>query len=138
MFNRQQVISYNNRKSTLNSVVCGVLHGSILGPLLFILFTNDIVNADKSSNIIMYADDTVVYTQGRDLNMIEKALSRDMSSLAARFHESELILNLKKLKTEVMLFGTAKRMATSPKSLEVKYQDNILYATTSYKYLGVK
>ena len=37
-----------------------------------------------------------------------------------------------------MLFGTAKRMAASPKSLEVKYQDNIINATTSYKYLGVK
>ena len=43
----------------------------------------------------MYADDTVLYTQGKDLNMIKNALSRDMSSLAAWFHENELIINLK-------------------------------------------
>ena len=61
-----------------------------------------------------------------------------MSSLAAWFHENKLILNLKKRKTETMLFGTAKRLATAPKSLDVKYQDNIINATTSYKCLGVK
>ena len=49
----------------------------------------------------MYADDTILYAQGKDLNMIENALSRDMSSLAAWFHEKELILNLKKGKQKL-------------------------------------
>ena len=70
--------------------------------------------------------------------MIEKALSRDMSSLAAWFHENELILNLKKGKTEAMLFGIVKRLATALESLEVKYQDTCRSATLSYKYLGIK
>ena len=72
LFNRLQVIYHSNHTSTLNSVVCGVPQGSILDPLFFQLFTNDIFNAAKSSNIIMYADDTVVYAQEKDLNMIEK------------------------------------------------------------------
>ena len=58
--------------------------------------------------------------------------------MAAWFHEKRLILNLKKGKTEAMLFGTAKRLATAPKSWEVKYKEKIINATTSYKYLGVK
>ena len=49
----------------------------------------------------MYADDTILYAQGKDLNMIENALSRDMSSLAAWFHKNELILNLKKGKQKL-------------------------------------
>ena len=44
----------------------------------------------------MYADDTVLYTQGKNIDMIEKALSNDMSSVAAWFHERELVLNLEK------------------------------------------
>ena len=138
MFNRQQVIYFNNYTSTINYVICGAPQGSLLGLLLFLLFSDNIVDAIKNFNIIISADDTVLYTQGKDLNMNEKALFRDMSSLAAWFHENELILNLKKGKTEAMLFGTAKRLATAPKSLKVKLQNNILNATTSYKYLGVK
>ena len=46
----------------------------------------------------MYAGDPVLYTEGKDLNMIEKALFREFSLLAAWFHENELILNLKKEK----------------------------------------
>ena len=61
-----------------------------------------------------------------------------MSSLAAWFYENELTLNLIKGKTEAVLFGTAQRLATALKSLEVKYQDNIINATTSYKYLSLK
>ena len=83
LFNRRQVIYYNNHTSALSSVACGVPQGSILGPLLFPLFSNDIVDNVKNSRIIMYADDTILYAQGKDLNMIENALSRDMPSLAA-------------------------------------------------------
>ena len=137
LFNRRQVIYHNN--SALSSFACGVVtQGSILGPLLFLLFSNDIVDNVKNSRIIMYADDTILYAQGKDLNMIENALSRDMSSLAAWFHENELIVNLKKGKTEAMLFGTAKRYATTAKSFEVKYKEKPINVTTSYKYLGVK
>ena len=107
LFNRQQVIYYNTHTSALSSVACGVPQGSILGPLLFLLFSNDIVVNVKNSRNIMYA-------------------------------EFELILNLKKGKTEAMLFGTAKRLATIAESFEVKYKEKSINVTTSYKYLGVK
>ena len=83
LFNRRQVIYYNKHTSALSSVACGVPQGLILGPLLFLLFSNDIIDNVKNSRIIMYADDAILYAQGKDLNMIENALSRDMSSLAA-------------------------------------------------------
>ena len=57
----------------------------------------------------MHAEDTVLYTQGKDLDMIEKALSRDISSLAAWFHENEPLINLKKGKTEDMLGSELQR-----------------------------
>ena len=58
----------------------------------------------------MYADDTVLYADGKDLKSIENALSSDMSLLASWFTENELLLNLKKGKTEAMVFGTGKKL----------------------------
>lgn len=111
--------------------------GSILGPLLFVIFANDVTDHVKSVKIIMYADDTVLYVDGPDLTSIENALSSDMSLLASWFTENELILNLKKGKTEAMVFGTSQKLATLSATLNVKYQDYSINVTNTYKYLGV-
>ena len=56
----------------------------------------------------MYADDTVIYYAHSDINVIEKVLNEEMSYLSRYFYQNELILNLKKGKTEAMVFGTGK------------------------------
>ena len=138
LFNRSQFVVYHGQNSDHCKVTCGVPQGSIHGPLLFIIFANDIVDHVKHSSLIKYADDTVLYTPGKDIIIIENKLSKDMSSLAAWFNENELILNLKKGKTEAMLFGSSKRLSTVKKSLEVKFNNETIKVTTSYKYLGVE
>ena len=117
LLNRRQVIYCNTHTSALSSVACGVLQGSIFGPLLFLLFSNDIVDNVKNSRIIMYADDTVLYAQRKDLNIIENALSGDMSSLAAWFHENELILNLKKRENRGYAVRNCKEVSNNSKEL---------------------
>ena len=57
--------------------------------------------------------------------------------LAEWFKENEFILNLKKGKTEAMIFGTAKCLAMLNRGFEVKYQHHIVKVTTIYRYLGV-
>ena len=57
--------------------------------------------------------------------------------LAEWFKKSELILNLKKGKTEAMIFGTAKRLAMLKGDLKVKYKNHTVNVTTSYRYFGV-
>ena len=55
---RTQCCSLNGHKSTLKRVTCGVPQGSILGPLLFIIYMNDLLACVKDVNVTMYADDT--------------------------------------------------------------------------------
>jgi len=56
--NRKQCVCLNNTCSSYKSVVCGVPQGSILGPLLFILYVNDIVNCSNILYFTLFADDT--------------------------------------------------------------------------------
>ena len=59
--NRKQYASVDNIVSDMTLVKCGVPHESILGPLLLILFNNDIINASKLANFILFADDTNIF-----------------------------------------------------------------------------
>ena len=63
---RSQCVSFNNCNSSILPIKCGVPQGSILGPLLFIIYTNDIVQMNSKFKLIMYADDTTLYTTLED------------------------------------------------------------------------
>ena len=61
--NRTQYVHYNNIKSNSGKLASGVLQGSILGPLLFILYINDIVNTSTMLTFVLFADDpTILYS----------------------------------------------------------------------------
>ena len=62
--NRSQFVMYRDTESLRRLVSCGVPQGSVLGPLLFILYTNDLPAVLKHSQCILFADDTTVYISG--------------------------------------------------------------------------
>ena len=121
-----------------NPVFTGVPQGSILGPLLFVIYFNDVHKSLYHSKINTYADDTVIFTSSKVLDAIQHNLSEDINSLASWFRDNELIINLKKGKTEVMLFGTPKRLSGfDGKELNLSVNGSRIDMTTNYKYLGV-
>ena len=67
-YNRRQFVSFNNHCSDMNDITCGVPQGSILGPLLFLLYVNDIVSSVLLP--ILYADDTSLFLIGKNINVI--------------------------------------------------------------------
>ena len=84
----------------------------------------------------MYADDTVIYTSDKSFSTIKSNLTEDFARVATWLEENQMIVNLKKGKTECVLFGTSQR--TKNKTLDVVHHHRTLSETNSYKYLGVQ
>ncbi len=65
--NRKQIVTYDNQISERLSITCGVPQGSILGPLLFLLYVNDLPNVSEKPFSILFADDTNVFNTGNNM-----------------------------------------------------------------------
>ena len=137
LFNRPPQVSYNGVLSEPQHLKSGVPQGSILGPLLFVLFFNDITDVIET-NVIKYADDTVIYWADKDVSNLSKILTNEMTKLEKWMDENELILYVKKGKTEVLVFGTAQRLKRQSDELCIRYKGTRINVTTSYRYLGVE
>ena len=136
LFGQQQYVQLGMNKSSYQPLFTGVPQGSILGPLLFLVFYNDLTDLETNSRVLKYADDTVIYCSGKDVESIEANLTYDMDLIAKYLEDNELIMNLEKGKTEVMLFGTAKRLSMQSRDLDVRCKGEAVKVTMSYKYLG--
>ena len=136
LFNRTQQVVKDSVKSDSMHVTCGVPQGSILGPLLFLIYFNDFENVLRKANTVMFADDTVIYFADKCANKIENVLNNEMKHINSYFIENDLVINLKKGKTESMLFGTAPKLKAIPDDMHLKYEFTEINKTTNYKYLG--
>ena len=73
--NRKFIISTENAYSDKASIICGVPQGSILRPLLFLIYINDMPQ-DVDSELLLYADDTCLVFQHKDIKTIEEHLNK--------------------------------------------------------------
>ena len=101
--NRYQKVCINGTFSESKQISAGVPQGSILGPLLFNIFLNDIFWHMTNSNISNYADDNTLYSMGHDLALIKKQLEDDFSNILKWFYENHMVLNSGKC--HYMIFG---------------------------------
>ena len=93
----------NDIKSALLPVTCGVPQGSVLGPLLFLLYINDLNAISKVLTFIMFADDTNIFISGKKLDDIKLLINCELENISVWFCANLLSLNIKK--TNYMLFG---------------------------------
>jgi len=99
--NRTQYVECKGHKSSKQNVVCGVPQGSILGPLLFLLYINDLSSVSDILSTIMFADDANMFNQHEDLHVLEQIINRELTKVVKWLRANKLTLNIKK--THVML-----------------------------------
>ena len=136
LINRTQTVEINNNSSTTENIQSGVPQGSILGPLLFIVSSMTSVIFLCQSNVIQYADDTVISFSAKSTNIIVSVLNNDLRDIVKYCEENELLLNFKKGKTEVMLLGTALRMERHGNKIEIIHNGSKGNSVTEYCYLS--
>ena len=130
-------MSYDGALSEIQAISCGVPQGSTLSPLLFTLLIKDIDENLRQSEMTLYADDSVFYVAGKTCDVIEEKLNNDLEQIANWFVQNNLVVNLKKTKTECVLYGTHQRTSRS-KPMEVKINQTKITDLDVYEYLGVK
>ena len=94
--NRKQYTVLQNYQSTLESVTCGVPQGSVLGPLLFLIYVNDIQYVVTNAKIKLFADDTNLFFYSKDLVKLFALANIGMSQLYGWFTANKLSLNVDK------------------------------------------
>ena len=92
---RTQYVTYNNVNSNHKTVMCGVPQGSILGPLLFILYINDLCNSSTIMKFTLFADDTSMYHSHQKLTSLIDEVNNENKKIAQWFHTNKLSLNIK-------------------------------------------
>ena len=136
LIGRKQKVSINNILSNNETVLNGVPQGSILGPLLFLLFINDLPFYTEEVKTDLYADDTALYYTGKSIIEIKNKLQHSLISLHRWCKGNGMVLNTSK--TKVMLITTKqKRIHLDIDELSLNYENTKLNEISGDKILGV-
>ena len=133
---RTQVTVINNVKSETSRIRCGVPQGSILGPLLFLLYINDLPNCNLLSDVRMYADDTNLTFASSDPEELFSSLTHDLNNLKQWLDSNRLSLNV--LKTKCLFTGTRHKISLLPSEPHICLDGHLIERVNSYKCLGVQ
>ena len=134
--NRQQFVTIDDVISSLQYIKCGVPQGSILGPLLFLIYVNDMHLAVPKLNTVMFADDTNLFMCGSDYKKLFKDMNEQLSFIEDWFSVNKLSLNVDK--TKYTLFCSKCMEEDLPLKLpKLNIGKNEVYRTRYTKFLGI-
>ena len=128
---RKQYVSLNDHNSTLEQIACGVPQGSLLGPLLFIIYINDFCKSSDVLSFILFADDSNVFFSHDNQTTLVNTVNSESEKLTEWIRANKLSLNLQK--TKYMLFSNS--LETLPS--HVIFDDTHLECVSEIKFLGI-
>ena len=132
---RKQRCFINDSLSGDYFFTCGIPQGTILGPLLFIIYINDLPNCLSNAEPRMYADDTHISFAGNNIQNINTVLNEDLARVEKWLTANKLTLNASK--TEFMLIGSRQRLITFHNPPSLMIDGAPITHVTSTKSLGV-
>jgi hypothetical protein len=131
---RSQYVKCNGEVSSKYYVPIGVPQGSVLGPILFSLYVNDISCHVYPCSVNLYADDTLLYCTGNDINEASQKLQESLNTVSKWYDGNRLVLNASKSKCMVI---ASKHQTRNECTLNVSLNNTAIEQVNSVKYLGV-
>jgi hypothetical protein len=131
--NRKQIVKYKQIMSSEMIVQTGVPQGSILGPLLFILYINDIQNCSDIASMLLFADDTNIFYSHSCLKTLNETLQTEVDKIAEWLNTNKLSINTSK--TKFILFRSSKKKKKHVVKLSINNDD--IKQVKSTTFLGV-
>ncbi len=125
---RKQYTTYNNVSSPCNNITCGLPQGSILGHILFLIYTNDVT---RSSNFF-FPDNTTISIQGSSLESITHTLNTELSKVLNCIKSNKLTLNI-----NTTNFMVSSSLMSQPTYTSVTTDNVTLNEVTEFRFLGV-
>ena len=131
LYDRSQFVTYANTNSRMEKIVCGVPQGSILGPILFLIYINDIGNVSKKLKLVLFADDTNFFLSHTNITILCEQFNQELEILNEWFCLNKLSLNLQK--TSYMIF----RKKNQKEDCNIMINGTALQRVYSTRFLGV-
>ena len=134
--NRKQFILYDDFKTEMKIVKCGVPQGSMLGPLFFLIFVNDLSSSTKVLDPVLFADDANLFCSDNNIRVLFETANQELSQINDWFLVNKKSLNVEK--TKYMLFHKCADQENMPLKLPLlQLNSNISERENSLKFLGV-
>ena len=130
---RNQYATINNERSEIQTIKYGIPQGSILGPLLFLIYINDLIRSIKNSKIHHFADDANLLYAISSVKDINKKINFDLSNLVQWLRANKISLNVNK--TYIVIFRSPRKQIT--KKMNFRLSGQKIRQKTCTKYLGV-